>query len=235
MIFVEVALTTIIPDAIAPLLAADRSPIDAATATTAVFYSISNAQRGLSGVAFGDFLIKQVVKELQRELPRLTRFCTLSPIPGFAHWLQREAANPESVLITKQARRQLALLERPSWIHKPAAAAHVNRALLALVAHYFVTARDKSGRIVDPVARFHLGNGARLERINALGDRSASGLRQSHGLMVNYLYELEAVATNREAFIERRQVATSADIRRLASTLPRPADRGPNTKGSRIS
>lgn len=235
LIFVEVALTTIIPDAIAPLLAADRSPIDAATATTAVFYSISNAQRGLSGVAFGDFLIKQVVKELQRELPRLTRFCTLSPIPGFAHWLQREAANPESVLITKQARRQLALLERPSWIHKPAAAAHVNRALLALVAHYFVTARDKSGRIVDPVARFHLGNGARLERINALGDRSASGLRQSHGLMVNYLYELEAVATNREAFIERRQVATSADIRRLASTLPRPADRGPNTKGSRIS
>lgn len=233
LIFVEVALTTAIPDAIGPLLAADRVPIDAATATTAVFYSISNAQRGLSGVAFGDFLIKQVVKELRRELPRLNRFCTLSPIPGFASWLRRETANPESVAISKRARRQLALLERPSWLRKPSAANHVNQALLPLAAHYFLAARDPSGRVVDPVARFHLGNGARLERINALGDRSASGLRQSHGLMVNYLYEPDEVAANREAFIEKNQVATSADIRRLASTLPRQPERAPNTKRSR--
>jgi malonyl-CoA decarboxylase len=235
LIFVEVALTTAIPDAIGPLLAVDRVPIDAAIATTAVFYSISNAQRGLSGVAFGDFLIKQVVKELRRELPRLTRFCTLSPIPGFSAWLRREAAKPDSAVISQQARRQLALLGHPNWLRKPAAAAQVNQALLPLAAHYFLGARDAAGRVVDPVARFHLGNGARLERINPLGDRSASGLRQSHGVMVNYLYDLGEVASNREAFIGKNQVAASADVRRIAGALLRRSEREANTKRSRTS
>jgi malonyl-CoA decarboxylase len=221
LIFVEVALTDAIPAAIAPLLASDRAELSPQAATTAVFYSISNAQRGLSRVSFGNFLIKQVVEELKRELPRLANFVTLSPVPGFAAWLRREGADENSQAISLQARRALALLDKPNWPSKTAAKEALQRALVPLAAHYFVNARTASGRIVDPVARFHLGNGARLERLNPFGDLSEAALRQSHGLMVNYLYDLDDIERNHETFANKNEVAASSAIRKLARSIAR--------------
>jgi len=221
LIFVEVALTDAMPAAIAPLLATDRSELAPRAATTAVFYSISNAQRGLAGVSFGNFLIKQVVEELKRELPRLTSFVTLSPAPGFAAWLRREGADENSPTISLPARRALALLDKPNWPSKAAARQALARTLVPLAAHYFLRARSASGRIVDPVARFHLGNGARLERINPLGDLSEAALRQSHGLMVNYLYDLDHIEENHETFANRNEVVASTAVRKLARVKAR--------------
>jgi malonyl-CoA decarboxylase len=221
LIFVEVALTNAIPAAIAPLLASDRVELAPQAATTAVFYSISNAQRGLSRVSFGNFLIKQVVEELKRELPRLVNFVTLSPVPGFAAWLRREGADENSPAISAQARRALSLMDKPNWSTKAAAKEALQRALLPLAAHYFVNARTSSGRVVDSVARFHLGNGARLERLNPFGDLSEAALRQSHGLMVNYLYDLEQIEDNHETFANKNEVVASPAIRKLARAMPR--------------
>ncbi|MGA2792381.1 MAG: malonyl-CoA decarboxylase [Roseiarcus sp.] len=221
LIFVEVALTDAMPAAIAPLLATDRSELAPEAATTAVFYSISNAQRGLAGVSFGNFLIKQVVEELKRELPRLTSFVTLSPAPGFAAWLRREGADEKSQTISLPARRALALLEKPNWPTKAAARQALARTLVPLAAHYFLRARTASGRIVDPVARFHLGNGARLERLNPFGDLSEAALRQSHGLMVNYLYDLDHIEENHETFANRNEVVASTAVRKLARVKAR--------------
>jgi malonyl-CoA decarboxylase len=232
LIFVEVALTDAIPSAIAPLLASNRTELAPETATTAVFYSISNAQRGLSRVSFGNFLIKQVVEELKRELPRLVHFVTLSPVPGFAAWLRREGADENSQAISAQARRALALLDKPNWPAKAAAREALQRALMPLAAHYFVNARTSSGRIVDPVARFHLGNGARLERLNPFGDLSETALRQSHGLMVNYLYDVDHIEENHETFANKNEVVASPAIRKLARAMPRDAVAEPSTIGS---
>jgi malonyl-CoA decarboxylase len=221
LIFVEVALTEAIPSAIAPLLAPDRAELAPKVATTAVFYSISNAQRGLARVSFGNFLIKQVVEELKREWPRLTNFVTLSPAPGYAAWLTREASDASSSVISLQARHTLALLEKPNWSTDTAAREALQRALVPLAAHYFLNARTASGRIVDPVARFHLGNGARLERLNPFGDLSETALRQSRGLMVNYLYDLDHIEENHEAYANKNEVAASSAVRKLARVRPR--------------
>ena len=215
LIFVEVALTAAIPDSVAPLLALDRRPIEAETATAAVFYSISNTQRGLAGVSFGNFLIKQVVEDLKAELPNVQTFVTLSPVPGFAAWLARERAKPDSAIIDPPAQADLAALDTPGWHLDPERAAAVRAALLPVAAHYFLDSRDGAGRPVDPVARFHLGNGARLERLNFLGDTSANGLRQAHGLMVNYLYALDEIERNHEALAETGLVAASEAVRQL--------------------
>ncbi|WP_246731449.1 malonyl-CoA decarboxylase [Methylocapsa sp. S129] len=232
LIFVEVALTDAIPAAIAPLLAPDRAELAPKSATTAVFYSISNAQRGLARVSFGNFLIKQVVEELKREWPRLTNFVTLSPVPGFAAWLRREAADKNSPAISAQARRALALLEKPNWSAKIAAKDAFERTLVPLAAHYFLHARTASGRVVDPVARFHLGNGARLERLNPFGDLSEAALRQSHGLMVNYLYDLDHIEENHEAFANKNEVVASSAVRKLARIKPREiAEAAPESGG----
>jgi malonyl-CoA decarboxylase len=220
LIFVEVALTDSILGAIAPLLSAERAELQSQAATTAVFYSISNAQKGLARVSFGNFLIKQVVEDLKRELPRLQTFVTLSPVPGFARWLEGESANENSRFLNAEQRRALALLERPNWPSKAAAVEALNRTLPALAANYFIHARSANGRVIDPVARFHLGNGARLERINPLGDLSAAGLKQSHGLMVNYLYDLDHIEENHEAFVNKGEVVASSAIRRLARAKP---------------
>jgi malonyl-CoA decarboxylase len=232
LIFVEVALTDAIPSAIAPLLARDRVELAPRNATTAVFYSISNAQRGLARVSFGNFLIKQVVEELKREWPRLTNFVTLSPVPGFAAWLRREAADEHAPTISAQARRALALLEKPNWSTKIAAKEALERTLVPLAAHYFLNARTASGRIVDPVARFHLGNGARLERLNPFGDLSETALRQSHGLMVNYLYDLDHIEENHETFANKNEVVASPTIRKLARIKSRDASQEPATNRS---
>src|SRR5262249_23626683 len=155
--------------------------------------SISNCQRGLAGVSFGSFLIKQVVAEISRELPRLSTFVTLSPAPGLAGWLKRERASESNKILTADDRVALSVLDAPDWLNDPATAEHLRDPLLRAAASYFLTARTRTRAPIDPVARFHLGNGARLERINWLADPSPKGLQQSHGIMVNYLYDLNDI------------------------------------------
>ena len=211
LIFVEVALTETIPGAIAPLLAKDRPLVAIERARTAVFYSISNTQRGLGGISFGNFLIKQVVEELRRELPRLENFVTLSPVPGFVKWLQQGSDAP----LAEDERAVLADLARPDWFEQSEVTAQLRSVLEPLAAYYFLKARTPKGRPVDPVARFHLGNGARLERIDWLGDLSPKGLRESAGIMVNYLYRLEDIEKNHEAFANQGEVVASSAVKKL--------------------
>ncbi|MDJ1159114.1 malonyl-CoA decarboxylase [Chelatococcus sp. SYSU_G07232] len=215
LIFVEVALTGEIPGAIAPLLARKRTPIAAREATTAVFYSISNTQKGLAGVSFGNFLIKQVVEDLKRELPNLKTFVTLSPVPGFAAWLKRERQAEASDALDADAKATLRLLDEPGWHEDAEKAERLRKVLMAAAAWYFLKAKTPKGRPVDPVARFHLGNGARLERLDFLGDTSPKGLEQAHGLMVNYLYALEDIEKNHEAFAAAGEVIASSAVRKL--------------------
>lgn len=222
LIFVEVALSREIPSAIEPVLTTQREPVDPARATTATFYSISNCQRGLAGVSFGNFLIKQVVEEVSREIPRLSTFVTLSPVPNFAEWLRRERGNVESKSIPEADRTALAALDTAEWWKQPALLDRIREPMLRAAAWYFLHAKNRRGAPVDSVARFHLGNGARLERLNWLGDLSPKGLRQSHGLMVNYLYDLDDIEKNHEAFVEQRMVVSSSAVARLAKA-PAPA------------
>ena len=211
LIFVEVALTETIPSAIAPLLAVDRQPVPTDRARTAVFYSISNTQRGLGGISFGNFLIKQVVEELRRELPKLENFVTLSPVPGFMHWVKHSHYLP----LTEEERTILENLEKPDWVENAELVDELHPVMEHLAAYYFLKARTPRGRLIDSVARFHLGNGARLERINWLGDVSPKGLRESAGIMVNYLYRLEDIEKNHEAYANQGTVAASSVVRKL--------------------
>ncbi|MEH2471340.1 malonyl-CoA decarboxylase [Nitrobacteraceae bacterium AZCC 2161] len=214
LIFVEVALTETIPGAIAPLLAEDRQAVAIARARTAVFYSISNCQRGLGGISFGNFLIKQVVEELRRELPKLDTFVTLSPVPGFMTWLKRTPDLP----ISEDERTLLAHLDSTDWINDAPLAAQLRAVVEPLAAHYFLKAKTPRGGPVDSVARFHLGNGARLERIDWLGDVSTKGLRESAGLMVNYLYRLDDIEKNHEAYANNYEIAASSAVKKLLKT-----------------
>jgi malonyl-CoA decarboxylase len=211
LIFVEVALTEQIPGAIAPLLTEDRKPVPIERARTAVFYSISNTQRGLGGISFGNFLIKQVVEELRRELPKLENFVTLSPVPGFMQWLKK--AN--DVPLADEERALLDQLETPNWFENAELEPQLRAVLEPLAAHYFLKARTPKGRLIDSVARFHLGNGARLERINWLGDLSPKALRESASIMVNYLYRLEDIEKNHEAYANQSEVAASSAVKKL--------------------
>jgi malonyl-CoA decarboxylase len=211
LIFVEVALTEAIPGAIAPLLAVNRQSVPADRARTAVFYSISNTQRGLGGISFGNFLIKQVVEELRRELPKLDTFVTLSPVPGFMTWLKEATDVP----VTDEERELLKQLDDPHWIESEPITTSLREVLEPLAAYYFLRARNSKGRIIDSVARFHLGNGARLERINWLGDLSAKGLRESAGIMVNYLYRLDDIEKNHEAYANDQDVVASSAVKKL--------------------
>lgn len=212
LIFVEVALTRDIPGSIAPLLAPDRQAIGAAEADTAVFYSISNCQEGLRGVSFGNFLIKQVVEDLRRELPNLRTFVTLSPVPGFAKWLDRKLSTDPAWLMPADT-GALDILRRGGGINNDQERARLTITLDEAAAHYFMVEKNDHQKPIDPVARFHLGNGARLERLNPFGDTSANGIRQSYGLMVNYLYDLKRIEENHEAFAEAGEVAASSAVR----------------------
>jgi malonyl-CoA decarboxylase len=215
LIFVEVALTRDIPDAIAPILANGRETVEPDKARTAAFYSISNCQRGLAGVSFGNFLIKQVVEEVCREMPKLSTFVTLSPVTSFASWLKRERAQENSTALSESDKAVLAALDEPGWWFDAAKVELLRDPVMRAAAFYFLRARDKRGLPVDPVARFHLGNGARLERINWLADTSDKAMARSHGLMVNYLYELDDIEKNHEAFAEGRTVVASNTVQRL--------------------
>jgi malonyl-CoA decarboxylase len=211
LIFVEVALVDEMAGCITPLLDETAAPSDSAKATTAIFYSISNTQAGLRGVSFGDSLIKRVVETLKGEFPKLKTFATLSPIPGFRPWLSKHAGAVLEKLPPKQ-RTELgrALDSEPSAEHFLAAldkpleldAKSPVRLMLMRCAAQYLGRESHEGKPLDAVARFHLGNGARVERLNWAGDPSAKGLKQSYGLMVNYLYDLKRLDKHRAMFAQ---------------------------------
>ena len=217
LIFVEVALTEGLASAVQPLLARDVPDLlqreRARQADTAIFYSISNCQDGLRGISFGNFLIKQVVEELKAELPRIRRFSTLSPVPGLRKWLEPQIGT----LLTKE---EAAALETAEWWDGPAA--ETLRPALTRHCAAYLTSVAKRGPL-DPVARFHLGNGARLERVNWAGNTAARGLRESYGIMVNYLYDPEQIETNHEAFVRGTVVRSAAVEALLAAPGKKPA------------
>jgi malonyl-CoA decarboxylase len=215
LIFVEVALTREIPPAIAPILATGREVVEPDKMRTAVFYSISNCQRGLAGVSFGNFLIKQVVEDINREMPKLATFVTLSPVVNFASWLKRERAQDSSAALNDADKTALAAIDNANWWQDAATAERVKDVLMRAAAWYYLRARNPRGTPVDAVARFHLGNGARLERINWLGDTSDKAMKQGLGFMVNYLYDLDDIEKNHEAFAESRTVVAAAGVQRL--------------------
>ena len=224
LIFVEVALTLEAPATIAEVLEERDENFDVEQARTAVFYSISNCQEGLRGVSFGNFLIKQVAEELASELPELKKFVTLSPIPGFLRWLQN---SPDGVS-KDDAYRALASIIDDDW-HIDAEKSKKARALLQpLAAYYLLKAKRQNNLPVDPVTRFHIGNGASLDRINWLGDLSPRGMRQSAGMMVNYLYDLKKIEKNHEAYVDNGSIAASrsvrAEVSQRAKSAPGPAN-----------
>jgi malonyl-CoA decarboxylase len=214
LIFVEVALTRDIPAAIAPILSPEREVMEPDKMRTAVFYSISNCQRGLAGVSFGNFLIKQVVEEICREMPKLATFVTLSPVTNFAAWLKRERAQDNSTALNEADKALFAALDEPDWWRVQDMAARLQDPLMRAAASYFLRARNGRGLPVDAVARFHLGNGARLERINWLADTSERAMSQGHGLMVNYQYDLDDIEKNHEAYAESRTVVASSAVQK---------------------
>ncbi len=214
LIFVEVALTRDMPDAISPILARERVPLKAAEATTAVFYSISNCQRGLQGVSFGNFLIKQVVDELARDLPEIETFVTLSPAPDFASWLHSLVEDDPERLLDADRRTALQRLDEQETLRDPATVEALQPLLLRLAAHYFLIAKNPRGEPLDPVARFHLGNGARLERLNWPADISEKGIAQGAGLMVNYRYDQKQVERNHEAYANHGEIAAAVAVSR---------------------
>lgn len=214
LIFVEVALTDGGAHSVQALLSDERSP-EAARPTTAIFYSISNCQAGLTGISFGNFLIKQVVNDLTNEQPQLKRFVTLSPLPGFMAWLHRLGdAEPGATeeLLTR--------LEDSAWIGDPAVRDALGDALMPLAARYLLQEKRSNGQPIDPVARFHLGNGARIEKLNWLGDISPRGLAQSAGIMVNYLYEPKDIEHNHEDYAERGTIAAAPALKKLLRQAP---------------
>ncbi|HXO67729.1 MAG TPA: malonyl-CoA decarboxylase, partial [Bradyrhizobium sp.] len=219
LIFVEVALVRGLATAMPPLLARqtddEAARAQAARADTAIFYSISNCQDGLRGISFGNFLIKQVVEELQAEFPQLKRFSTLSPVPGFRRWLAQHREEGDA-----PGAGSLRDIESDDWCHDPARSEVLRPALMRLCAIYLT--RRPSIRI-DPVAHFHLGNGARLERINWLGNNSPRGMRESFGIMVNYLYDRASIEDNHKAFLHAT-IVRSPDVDALMQdSLPLPA------------
>ena len=198
LIFVEVALTDHTPASIEDVLQIERQALSPDDASTAVFYSISNCQAGLAGISFGNFLIKRVAQELRLEHPALTTFVTLSPVPGLMRWLGREAPD---------------LAEQFAADDWPADADSLEPAFTAAALRYFTRSDRPDGWPNDPVARFHLGNGAILEQINYGADKSPKGLAQSGGLMVNYQYDLDVVEANHEAFHETKSVLLSPALK----------------------
>jgi malonyl-CoA decarboxylase len=223
LIFVEVALMDRMADAVSPVLDAQVDASNSSRATTATFYSISNCQPGLQGVSLGNFLIKNVVAVLSREFPRLKVFCTLSPIPGFASWLVAQlklAEDERSGPMAPALKAVAAALDGdvakvaadPDFMER---LARLQEPLTRLCATYLLRGAEEIDPSQDLVARFHLNNGARMERINWLADTSKKGMRESLGLMVNYLYEPRAIEANHEKFV-RGEIVASRRVRGLA-------------------
>jgi malonyl-CoA decarboxylase len=203
IIFIEVALTRGMSAHVQPLLDL-KSPVAVpANADCAMFYSITNCQEGLRGISFGNLLIKQVAEELKREFPHLRRFATLSPVPGFRRWLEGRGE-----------RELLGKIADPAW-HLGEIPESLQNQLMRLCAYYLVHAKQ-GDEPLDPVARFHLGNGAALERLNWMGDSSEQGMSRSHGLMVNYVYWLAEVEANHERYFREHHIAAAPALEKLA-------------------
>ena len=217
LIFIEVALTRGMSAAVQPLLDPNSAVCDPELADCAIFYSITNCQEGLRGISFGNFLIKQVAKDLGREFPRLKIFATLSPIPGFRKWLASEAARRDN----EELKNLMHHIESPEAADgmESAAIAALREPLSRLCAHYLLHAKSGSEPL-DPVARFHLGNGARLERLNWQGDTSSAGMQRSAGLMANYVYRITDIERNHEDYAKRHKVIASTRLNVLAKSAP---------------
>jgi malonyl-CoA decarboxylase len=227
--FVEVALVRGIAGSVQSLLDTDAPLSDPKEADAAVFYSISNTQRGLQGIAFGDYLIKMVVRELSGDLPNLKIFATLSPVPGFRSWLNAQDREAVEQAMSEEERGGIralggsddtaealrAVLDRPDWPQDETTKKALEGPVMRLAGRYFTDSRP-DGKPIDPVARFHLRNGARLERIDWLGDTSPKGLRQSAGIMVNYRYVPDDIEKNHETYVTKGSVVMSADVKALA-------------------
>ncbi|MDB2380312.1 malonyl-CoA decarboxylase [Luminiphilus sp.] len=197
LVFVEVALTAGVPSAIAPLIDKTAEPTDERAVDTVVFYSISNCHPGLAGVSFGNFLIKQVVEEVGKRYPKTKRYVTLSPVPGFCRWLTAQKAHADLDELRALAKDQGRDTTDPLW-----------ESLVRLCAQYLSSTRDNN-LAIDPVARFHLGNGASLHAIHWAADVSEKGLNQSIGIMVNYLYDLSSIEENHDAYFDQGEIAMS--------------------------
>ena len=198
LIFVEVALCEEVPDSIESIIKIERNEINAENANVGIFYSISNCQNGLLGISFGNFLIKRVAKKLKQELPDLNQFLTLSPIPGLMTWLEKNAPLTHEQCIDGSC---------------------TDEDFLKQAVTYLTESTREDGLPNDPVGRFHLGNGAILDRINLNADKSTKGMMQSNGLMANYLYDLEVVEENHELFFKTKSVQISKDIKSLKNKL----------------
>ncbi len=204
LVFVVVALSMSIPANINDVLNIEREETDPEVASCAIFYSISNCHSGLAGVSFGNFLIKQVASSLKQRFPQLKRFATISPAPKLRQWLQAESVkNPEVATLVEQC--------------KQGASEAVQNRLSGEAARYYLHEKNARNEPLDPVARFHLKNGAILDRINPIADTSDKGLQQSFGLMVNYVYDLAKVEDNHEAYMKNHQVVCSAQVKKLIS------------------
>lgn len=229
LIFVQVAFTKGLATSIQVLLDESKPTQDVKEADTAIFYSISNAQQGLAGISFGNFLIKRVVGKLSAELPHVRTFATLSPVPGFCAWLHKQLdAGDDAALFQPTEKRDLMavteektgcgalkhLLAQTGWQEVPQRADLLKPVLMRLCAVYLL--REKRGdRALDPVAHFHLSNGAQLEQINWLGDVSPKGMKQSAGIMVNYHYKLDDIDDNHEDYVTDGRIAASRQVQQL--------------------
>ena len=226
LIFVEVALVRGLADNVQALLDESQPVGDPQSADTAIFYSISNAQKGLAGISFGNFLIKRVVEKLSRELPNIKHFATLSPVPGFSAWLHPKLEKGDVVLLPNEAKAiaqvsknanavaGMKMLLAGDWATHAEAAEALKAPLMRLCAVYLAQEK-KRDKALDPVAHFHLTNGAVLERINWLGDRSPKGFKQSAGMMVNYYYKLDDINENHETYVSGGEIKTSKAVKAL--------------------
>ena len=229
LIFVEVALVNGLAGSVQRLLDQDAPVGDPHAADTAIFYSISNCQRGLSGISFGNFLIKRVVGELSAEFPKLKHFATLSPAPGFRRWLDKLLADADPTLLLDEEQTALAAIRpgetahailrsaisKPGWRRDPVLAKTVDPVLIRLCARYLLE-ESRNGRALDPVAHFHLSNGARVERINAGADISPKGEKESAAMMVNYLYDPSKIEAYHEDYAGEGKRNASTALRKLA-------------------
>lgn len=231
LIFVEVALVNGLAENVQALLDESAPIIDPDDADTAIFYSISNAQKGLAGISFGNFLIKRVVDQLTHEFKGIKTFATLSPIPGFRSWLDKVLAEGEQGLLTPAERKTLksaanqkrgakgtlkTLLVEPDW-HKDDKLSEVLRGpLTRLCARYLYLEKREGNRALDPVSHFHLSNGARMERLNWMGDTSVNGINRAAGMMINYLYKLSEIDANHEVYTGAGRIVASSSIKSLA-------------------
>ncbi len=231
LIFIEVALTRGMPAAIQPLLALSAPAIDPSGADSAIFYSITNCQKGLRGISFGSFLIKQVVEDLSQTFPGLATFATLSPVPGFVEWL---AAGSLPWAVSDQVAHVVSRARSADGDVNPAALEPVREEVMRLCAHYLLHA--KRGEVpLDAVARFHLANGARLDRLNWMGDVSPTGMTRALGVTVNYVYGLADLEKHHDAYAREHRVMASREVRRLAQPAERQRGRPRRASATRTT